>query len=62
MGIKLHLLLGKQSPLFTVQCSQLQICPQLYFPCPLPTYPQPWVREDYISQTALPLDPKLLGQ
>ena len=33
MGIKLHLLLGKQSPLFTVCSGQLQIYPQLYFPC-----------------------------
>lgn len=31
-------------------------------PVPLPTYPQPWVRKDYISQTPLPLDPRLLGQ
>lgn len=40
MGIKLHFLLGKQSPLFTVHSGQLRICPQLSSPCP-PTHLSP---------------------
>ena len=64
MGIKLHLLWGKKSPLLRVHGDQLQICPRLSSAPPPPhcPLPRPCARGDYISQTPLPLTPRLLDQ